>query len=341
MNTKELILAKINESNKTKTKELTKITGFTRAYINTFLQELEEEGKIIKLGHTKGAFYIPANNKKIQIIKSNILEFNQTLINVNLHEENILQTIKQQTGIFFDLPDNVINILEYSFLEMVNNAIEHSKSKKIKIKMAKTKDKIITFTVEDQGIGIFENIKNIFKLPDILSAIQELLKGKQTTEPTQHTGQGIFFTSKMADNFTIKSSNKILMINNLIDDIFIEDRKTLPGTTIIFTLNTNTKRTSQEIFNKFTDKEYEFSKTQVKIKLFKIAKNLLSRSEARRIIFGLEKFQEIILDFQDVESIGQAFADEIFRVWQSNHQETKITYININENIEFMIKRAL
>jgi len=58
-------------------------------------------------------------------------------------------------------------------------------------------------------------------------------------------------------------------------------------------------------------------------------------------MIGLESFQDVLLDFEGVESIGQAFADEIFRVWQSNHPEIKITYINVNENVEFMIKRAL
>lgn len=340
MDIKSLILDKINKTGTTKTAELTKLTGFTRAYLNKFLQELEEEGKIVKFGHTKGSFYVPANLNKLKTIKSNILKFSATIENRNTSEDFILNKIKKETGIFFDLKSNILNILEYSFLEMVNNAIEHSQSEKIKVEIKKENNSII-FTVEDWGIGIFENIKNKFNLPNTLTAIQELLKGKKTTEPTQHSGQGIFFTSKLADSFTIKSSDKILIVNNNINDLFIEDRKTKIGTTVIFSLDLNSQKTNKEIFDAFTNQEYEFSKTQVKIKLFKINKNILSRSEARRIMIGLESFQDVLLDFESVESVGQAFADEIFRVWQNNHQETKITYINTNENVEFMIKRAL
>ena len=48
----------------------------------------------------------------------------------------------------------------------------------------------------------------------------------------------------------------------------------------------------------------------------------------------------IILDFEDVKTIGQGFADEVFRVWKIKHPGVKIITKNANENIEFMIKRA-
>ena len=55
---------------------------------------------------------------------------------------------------------------------------------------------------------------------------------------------------------------------------------------------------------------------------------------------GLEKFREIILDFKDVEEIGQAFADEIFRVFQNEHPNINLHPINTNEQIAKMILRA-
>ncbi|HBU06595.1 MAG TPA: histidine kinase [Candidatus Magasanikbacteria bacterium] len=340
MNIKTLILEELSKKNSIKTSDIIKKTGFSRAYINRFLQELRDEGKIFLIGKTNSAKYVLAKSENFLEAKKQILIFEETFINQNLSEDIILKKIKQTTGIFYSVPNNIENILDYSFLEMVNNAIEHSASEKIRIEMKKENDNII-FIIEDQGIGIFANIKNKFNLPDTLSAIQELLKGKKTTEPTQHSGQGIFFTSKLADSFTIKSSDKVLMFNNIINDLFIEDRKTHAGTTIIFSINLGTKKTTKEIFDAFTNQEYEFSKTQVKIKLFRVGKNILSRSEARRVMIGLESFQDIILDFEGVESIGQAFADEIFRIWKNNHPNINITYINANENVEFMIKRVL
>jgi anti-sigma regulatory factor (Ser/Thr protein kinase) len=340
MDIKLLILEEIKKTGQIKAAEIVKNTGFSRAYVNRFFQELRDEGKVVLIGKANRAFYILSNSDNFTNLRNQVLEFGHEFVNQKLSEDDILKEVKQMTGIFSSLPNNVDNILEYSFLEMVNNAIEHSGSEKIKIKI-KREGKDVVFTIEDWGVGIFENIKNKFKLPDTLTAVQELLKGKKTTEPTQHSGQGIFFTSKLADSFTIKSSNKVLMFNNIVSDLFIEDRKSHVGTTIIFSINLDTQKTTKEIFDAFTNQEYEFSKTQVKIKLFRVGKNILSRSEARRVMIGLESFQDIILDFQDVESIGQAFADEIFRVWKNNHPNINIAYLNANENVEFMIKRAV
>jgi hypothetical protein len=66
----------------------------------------------------------------------------------------------------------------------------------------------------------------------------------------------------------------------------------------------------------------------------------VSRSQARRILAGLEKFKTIELDFKDVKTIGQAFADEIFRIWQAGHKEVRFKIQNANENVMLMIKRA-
>lgn len=340
MDIKSLILEEIKKTGQIKTADIVVKTGFSRAYVNRFFQELRNEGRIVLLGKANRAFYVLAEKNELEEAKRNITKFVADYQNKGIGESYVLEQVKKNTGIFLDLKPNVKNILEYSFLEMVNNAIEHSNSDSIRVEIRKENSSVV-FVVEDRGIGIFENIKNKFNLSDTLTAIQELLKGKKTTEPTQHSGQGIFFTSKLADSFTIKSSDKILIVNNNIDDLFIEDRKTQTGTTVIFSVSLDTQKTNKEIFDSFSNQEYEFSKTQVKVKLFRVGKNILSRSEARRVMIGLESFQEVLLDFEGVESIGQAFADEIFRVWQNNHKETKITYVNVSENVEFMIKRAL
>ena len=64
------------------------------------------------------------------------------------------------------------------------------------------------------------------------------------------------------------------------------------------------------------------------------------RDKELSIIFGLEKFKRIVLDFKGVTGIGQGFADEIFRVFQSNHPESSIESINTSPAVEYMIKRA-
>ncbi len=50
------------------------------------------------------------------------------------------------------------------------------------------------------------------------------------------------------------------------------------------------------------DYEYKFKKTRVYAKLYQ--NDYVSRSEARRLLAGLESFKEIILDFKGVKSLG-------------------------------------
>lgn len=39
-------------------------------------------------------------------------------------------------------------------------------------------------------------------------------------------------------------------------------------------------------------------------------------------------------------SIGQAFADEVFRVFRARHPDTKILAVNANDAVQFMIDRT-
>lgn len=66
----------------------------------------------------------------------------------------------------------------------------------------------------------------------------------------------------------------------------------------------------------------------------------VSRSQARALLVGLEKFKKVMLDFSGVKEVGQAFADEIFRVFNLAHPEVEVEYQNANEAVEFMIKLA-
>ena len=66
----------------------------------------------------------------------------------------------------------------------------------------------------------------------------------------------------------------------------------------------------------------------------------VSRSQARRILTNLYKFRSIIFDFDKVPMVGQAFADEIFRVFHNKYPDIKLKAINMNEAVQFMIGRV-
>lgn len=241
--------------------------------------------------------------------------------------------------------NNCLRIMEYCFTEILNNAIEHSSSKDILLVFGENEIGY-EIIIEDFGIGIFEKISKSFKLENKKMAIFELGKGKITTNPKNHTGEGIFFSSRASDRFIIYSDDLFFTSVNEKDVLrMVESHKLKDddGTVVIMRFLKNTNKNLSKIFEKFTSKdEYGFNKTMVPIKPleFGYGDTLVSRSQARRLLFGLDKFLDIGLDFKGIKNIEQGFADEIFRVFQNNHPNTKIRYINANKQVENMIKRV-
>ena len=77
------------------------------------------------------------------------------------------------------------------------------------------------------------------------------------------------------------------------------------------------------------------------MKLYAGGNIYVSRSQARRILDDLAgRFKTIILDYNHVPAIGQAFADEIYRVFKNRHPEIELKSINTNEVVGFMINRV-
>ena len=68
--------------------------------------------------------------------------------------------------------------------------------------------------------------------------------------------------------------------------------------------------------------------------------SLISRSQAKYVISHFGCFQKILLDFKNINWIGPAFADEIFRVFQQDHPDIILIHINANTEIKRMISRA-
>jgi len=64
---------------------------------------------------------------------------------------------------------------------------------------------------------------------------------------------------------------------------------------------------------------------------------LLARSQAKRLINRFERFLEVILDFDGVTEIGQAFADEIFRVFHNDYPDVHLIPVNCSDNVNRMI----
>jgi len=338
MDTKEKIKEFLKDKKRATSAEIARRFDFSRQYASQLLREMSNVEAVVKFGSTRSAFYtLP---EFIDKIGSSAIH--RHFKNQALKEHEIFNDLIADFPIFQTLRENIRNIIQYAFSEMLNNAIEHSKSKNIEVEI-ESKSGLIRFSVSDFGIGVFKNVMQKRNLKSELEAMQDLLKGKVTTNPETHTGEGIFFTSKTADRFVLESFEYRMIVDNIIPDVFFQEEKRINrGTRVVFTISHNSQRHLNEIFEKYQSESgsYAFDKTEVRVRLFTMGTVHVSRSQARRILSGLEKFKKIVLDFDRVPSVGQAFADEIFRVFQNSHPKISITPINMNESVRFMIERV-
>ena len=231
-------------------------------------------------------------------------------------------------------------IAGYAFTEMLNNAIDHSGSQSATITWWTGADQW-SFEVRDYGVGVYPKLREGLHLASEFEAVQELSKGKRTTDKARHTGEGIFFTSKAADLFRLTSSGVRWTVDNLRHDAALGLVPASGGTSVVCQIDPQTDRALSDIFREFT-RDHAFVRTRPVVKLFEIGTVFLSRSEARRLLDGLEAdFDTVEVDFTGVTDVGQGFVDELLRVWPAAHPGKTVIPINMNEAVGFMIRRGL
>jgi len=305
--------------------------GITRQAVNKHLQQLVEERALVSDGKTRNCEY--RLYPLVQWLKE--YELNDSSAEDIVWRSDVEPSLGQ-------LPENAFDIWHYGFTEMFNNAIDHAEGSSVEVLLRKNAA-VTELAIIDNGIGIFRKIQAEIGLVDERHAILELSKGKLTTDPANHTGEGIFFTSRVFDGFDILSGG-VYFSHEFGDaeDWILERARPESGTMVWMKLNNHTSRTLKKVFDQFTsDDEFGFTKTVVPVRLAQYGDDkLVSRSQAKRLLARVDRFKTVIFDFAEVESIGQAFADEVFRVFASRHPEVALMAIKANSAVNRMIQRA-
>jgi len=302
----------------------------SRQAVNKHIQKLVKQEALHAYGATRNRCYMQPMSKwkRFYFLKD------------ELAEDMVWRT--DIAPLLKDLSANALDVWSYGFTEIFNNAMDHASAKTIGVVVMRSSTKT-SMIIYDDGEGIFKKIRRVFNLHDQQHAVLELAKGKLTTDPKNHTGEGIFFASKVFDHFAIMSGNVSFLHEYDLGENLVSEIEKLPGTRVIMQLNNHSTRTTQEIFDRFTseDGSYKFTKTIVPVHMAQYEKEkLVSRSQAKRLLTRIDKFQTIIFNFEHVHAIGQAFADEIFRVFANSQPNIKLEVVNANKAVKQMISRV-
>jgi len=313
--------------------EVARAAGVSRQAAHYHLRRMTEAGLLVATGAGRGAKY-----------RRRALWTEQHLLD-GLQEDAVWRgdtaTLEKLSPEVFDNP-NVRRILNWAFTEMLNNAIDHSDGTAVRVSWFVNPNHV-AFEIEDDGIGVFRRVRESRQLETDQEAIGEISKGKQTTAPDQHSGMGIFFTTKMVNKFSLSSGQTSWSVDRTRDDQAIgwiaSERK---GTLVRCEIAFDTDRDPKTVFDAFSDPEtLEFSHSTVRVDLFKEAGIFVSRSEAKRLAAHLDDFQRVEIDFTGIDEVGQGFIDELFRVWSRNHPHTELTPVHANPAVHSMIAKAV
>ena len=334
MGLKQDVYNYLKEQGEVSVTELLGVEGFSnRTYLERVLSQLLSEERVSRRRDGKMVYYSATT---IQILYDETVELR------NLHEDVVWMEIVKSSTLVEALSEQALTILQFSFTEMLNNAIDHSKSGTAMVKVW-VDAKNVHFTIRDYGIGIFKSIMAKNKLESELEALQELVKGNRTTDPAAHSGEGIFWTSKISDKMSFKSYNYAFLVDNILDDYAVQELEdTILGTEVYFEISKDTEKSMSSLFHKysFNPDDILLDTTTIRVKLYEVGVTWISRSQAKKVLNGLEKFKRITFDFAGVDLIGQGFADEIFRVFQIAHPEIELVATNTTSAVQFLIDRA-
>lgn len=309
--------------------------GISRQAVYRHLKNLENEGFLTSQGSTRNKTYQLGEIRQ---------QFKTIKLDGSLDEREVYN--QDFMWVVGHTSENIQDIVDWGFTEMLNNVIDHSDANEVCIDL-KVNKKTLSLVLLDDGEGIFNRIKRLKNFSNNRQAIIELSKGKLTTDKDNHTGLGIFFSAKAFDEFDIYANDTLYNFKSNSEsplqqsDLEIRQYLKTVSTGIIMQINVSSSTDLKGVFDAFAKApEFDFDTTIVPLYLVDEKHKLVSRSQAKQVVNRLDEFKYVTFDFKGIKNIGQGFADELFRVYPNKHPEIAFDYINAELEVEKMIKRS-
>lgn len=324
---RDVLVARARARGAISTDEAMKLLGVSRSTAQRRLRKLVADGRLVAEGAGRGAHYgLPTNRWERPLD--------------GLEEDRLWAEVRP-TLADLGLSEPELGTVGYTFTEMVNNAIDHSRGGIVRVTATASPSGVMIEIVDD-GIGVFRSVRESQRLPDDVEAVFVLEKGRFTTQPDRHSGEGIFFASKAANRYLLESGKVAWLTDNEAHDTAIQlAPEPRSGTRVMLTFVPGNVFVLADVFRRWTDPDtLAFDRTRTTVRLAGFGVQLLSRSEARRVTVGLERFRHVTIDFTSVDIVGQGFCDEVFRVFAAAHPLVVLDPTGMNESVAFMVERA-
>jgi len=305
--------------------------GISRQAVNRHLQALVDDGLLVAGGRTRARAYTLGE---------------VVTIGKRLHVTPLLE--EDRAWREYGAPqlagrDPVVRELcRFAFSEVVNNVLDHADARHMRIAIG-TNPANAVVTISDDGSGIFERLINTFELEDVRHAVLELAKGRLTTSPGSHIVASLFYVAKLVDRLLILSGRWQCAHDGATGMWSVSEAPfVVKGTSVQMTVSTFCERRPEDIIVDYGDNDRELVRTHVPVTLVDYdGEGAISRSQARRLLARLDQFEEVLLDFSGVRTVGRGFADEVFRAFRLRHPDVSVSTMNASAEVRRQIRRAL
>src|SRR4030095_5437005 len=172
--------------------------------------------------------------------------------------------------------------LAYAVSEMLNNAVDHSGGRTVTVTVSFAQRGTTVVTVQDDGVGVFRRVGEDFGYATPEDAIVQLEKGKLTSDPERHSGEGLFFTSKAVTRFRLESQGTAWVVDNAIPDSGIGSSNVRRGTRVVLEIERGHVPRLADVFAAYTDPQsLRFLRTRTTIRLAAFGTALRACSAAK------------------------------------------------------------
>ena len=316
------LLEKIAEGRDDAPKLVSKEFEINLNTVHTYLNELIDQGRIIR------------EKRGVYKLNENRVSFTFTRSGGDLEDDGYIFEYIVEPQIA-GLSDTIQQIWYYAVSEMINNVIDHSEAENVHVTVVQD-IRSTTVIIQDDGIGIFRKLQEYYGFRTFSDIAAELAKGKLTTDEIHHSGEGIFFTSRMMDTFFIYSDGHFYSRDKYTNEweAFIPDRK-IEGTLVYLSLENNSRKTAKQIFDAYTNEDGGFQRTEIRLDSI-FDKAPVSRSQAKRLCNRLTEFKEVVLDFEGIDWVGQGFMHQVFSVFHRENPDIQLKPENMTQDVERM-----
>jgi len=302
--------------------------GLSRQGILKHMNNLIREDRVVAYGKTRDRYYElkPLLNfsKSINILDS----FDPDLV----LKEQVSPNLKI-------MPQNIREICQFSLGALFYNVLYHSNASQINYKIYISSENV-HLIINDNGIGIFSGIAKAFNFNPIQVAAVEIAKGYITSDPKNHAGDDLKAVFNMFDKVKIASSGIMLSYSNINNDWNIEDSKQTKGTRIHLEIRIHSRRTCSQVFDSLFNSKVRIANIPVKLAKSK-GVQLNTRKDAHSLLHNIKDLKEIQFDFNNIDIIGPAFADELVRKSIEQNKAIDIKWVNSSTLVDALMSRAV